>query len=145
MLLVVIVIGLILIVAALRNTQGVLFGALAQDIPPYVVWAAALLAVGVIGYVKPLKGISDALIVLILTVIIVNNYKAILAGVQGVATSGGGAASGSAPAADAGTAISNTSTGPLTQQQASGLEPVSSTLGSLMTGSAPSIDDGVPF
>jgi hypothetical protein len=117
MLLVALLIGAILVVAAFRNTQGVLFGALATDVPAYVIWAAALLAVGVVGYVKPLKNVSDALIVLILTVLIVNNYQAILAGVQAAAASNAGATPGAAPAADAGTSTTSadgqTATAPL--------------------------------
>jgi hypothetical protein len=90
MLLVAIIIGAILIVAALRNSQGTLFTALTTDIPSYVVWAAALVSVGAIGYIKPIKGVSDALIVLILTVLIVNNYKQILTGIEAVATPNAG-------------------------------------------------------
>lgn len=113
MLIVAILIGTILIVAALRNSQGTLFTALTADIPAYVIWAAALVAVGAIGYIKPLKNVSDALLVLILTVLIVNNYQAILTGIQSVAKSSGGVtpstASGSASAgvsASTGSALS---------------------------------------
>jgi len=82
MLIVALLIGVVLIVAAIRNSQAALFSALATDAPGYVVWAAALVGVGAIGYIPGLKGISRALLGLVLTVIIINNYKAIIAGFQ---------------------------------------------------------------
>lgn len=86
----VLVLAAILVVAAIRGTQGDLFTALGQDVPAFVVWGAAILAVGVLGYIKPLKPISQGLLVLLLVVLFMNNYKAILAGVTGAAQPGAG-------------------------------------------------------
>ena len=44
MILVALMIGILLVVAAIRNSQASLFSALATDVPQFVVWAAAILA-----------------------------------------------------------------------------------------------------
>lgn len=82
MILLALLIGVIIIVAAIRGTQGALFSALGEDVPPFVVWAAAIFALGVIGYIPGLKPVSRALIALVLVVIILKNYQAILSGFQ---------------------------------------------------------------
>ena len=86
MLLVALIIGVVLIVAAIRGTQGTLFSALMQDVPAYVVWAAAIVGLGAIGYVPGLKPASRALLVLIFVVIVLHNYQKIIAGFQSVVT-----------------------------------------------------------
>lgn len=80
MILVALVIGVVLIVAAIRNSQGALFSALGQDIPGFVVWAAAIVAVGALGFIPGLKPVSRGLLALVLIVIVLNNYQAILQG-----------------------------------------------------------------
>lgn len=75
-------IGIILIVSAVRNSQGALFAALEADVPKFVVWAAAILAVGAIGAVPGLKPVSRWLLALVIIVIIVNNYKQLVTGFQ---------------------------------------------------------------
>lgn len=80
MILIALLIGVILIVAAIRNSQGSLFSALATDVPGFVVWAAAIFAVGAIGFVPGLKPISRGLLALVLVVLILRNYQQILAG-----------------------------------------------------------------
>lgn len=79
-------IGVILLVAAIRNSQADLFTALGTDVPGFVVWGAALFAVGAIGYVPGLKPISRGLLALVLIVIILQNYQTILSGFQSVAS-----------------------------------------------------------
>lgn len=96
MVLVAILIGAILIVAAIRNTQGALFSALATDVPAFVVWAAAIIALGAIGYVPGLKPVSRGLLALVIIVIVLRQYQQIIAGFQG-AVSSGGASTGSTP------------------------------------------------
>lgn len=86
MILVALMIGVILIVAALRNSQGALFSALSTDVPEYVIWAAAILAIGAIGFIPGLKPVSRGLLALIVVVIVLNNYQAILAGFKSVAS-----------------------------------------------------------
>lgn len=80
MVLVVLIIGVILIVAAVRNSHGALFTALGTDVPEFVVWGAALLAVGAVGFVPGLKPVSRGLLALILIVLVLQNYKSILGG-----------------------------------------------------------------
>lgn len=82
MILIALLIGVLLMVAAIRGTQGSLFSALAADTPPFVIWAAAIFALGVIGYIPGLKPISRALIALVLVVIVLKNWKQILSGFQ---------------------------------------------------------------
>lgn len=80
MIIIALLIGVILIVAAIRNSQDALFKALATDVPEFVVWAAAIFAVGAIGFIPGLKPISRGLLALIIIVIVLHNYKNILAG-----------------------------------------------------------------
>ena len=86
MLLVALLIGAILIVVALRGTQNELFAALMEDVPAYVVWAAAIVAIGAIGVIPGLKPATRGFLILIFVVIILRNYKQILAGLQSVST-----------------------------------------------------------
>ena len=102
MIIVALLIGAILIVAAIRNSQGALFTALGTDAPGFIVWAAALFALGAIGFIPGLRPVSRGLLGLVLLVLILNNYQKILAGFQNAwqnPGAGGGAASTSAPAA----------------------------------------------
>lgn len=80
MILIVLFIGTILLVAALRNTYGALFSDLGQDVPKFITWAAAILALGAIGFVPGLKPISRGLMALVLLVIVFQNYSDILKG-----------------------------------------------------------------
>lgn len=82
MILVALIIGAILIVAAVRNSQGALFAALGQDVPAFVVWAAAIFAIGAIGFVPGLKPVSRGLLILVIVVLILRNYQQILTGFQ---------------------------------------------------------------
>lgn len=82
MTLIALLIGAIIVVAAIRNSQGTLFSALGQDVPAYVTWAAAIVAIGAIGFIPGLKPVSKALLALVLLVIILRNYQAIIAGFQ---------------------------------------------------------------
>lgn len=86
---VLLLIGLILIIAAVRGTHGTLFGALGQDVPAFFVWGAAIVAVASLGFVPGLRTISRGLLALILVVIVTRNYQAILSGFQnaGIAAS----------------------------------------------------------
>lgn len=75
-------IGIILIVSAVRNSQGALFTALETDVPKFVIWAAAILAVGAIGVIPGLKPVSRWLLALVIVVIVVNNYQRLVNGFQ---------------------------------------------------------------
>jgi Flp pilus assembly pilin Flp len=74
--------GIILIVAAVRNSQGALFSALGTDVPKFVIWGAAIIAVGMIGAIPGLKTPSRLLLGLVVTVLIVNNYQKLISGFQ---------------------------------------------------------------
>lgn len=86
MLLVALFIGVILIVAAIRNSQNALFSALVEDVPAYIVWGAAIVAVGAIGYIPGLKPASRAMLALIFVVIVLKNYDTIIKGFKSAAT-----------------------------------------------------------
>ncbi len=80
MILVLVFIGAILIVAAVRDTQGDLFVALGEDVPAYGTWAAAIIAIGLIGFIPGFKPVSRGLLALIIVVLVINNYKQIVDG-----------------------------------------------------------------
>ena len=82
MIIILLLIGVILIVSAVRNSQGALFTALGQDVPGFFVWAAALLALGAVGWIPGLKPISRGLLALVIVVLILRNYQNIIKGFQ---------------------------------------------------------------
>lgn len=103
------IIGVILIVAAVRNSQGALFKAIGQDAPSFLVWAAAILAIGAVGFIPGLKPVSRLLLALIVVVLFVNNYKQAVQGFQNAWTQPGNTSSGqSGNAAATGNAAAKT-------------------------------------
>lgn len=80
-----ILIGVILIVAALRDTQGELFSALLADVPAFGVWAAAIFALSLVGFVPGLKPVSRGLLALVILVIVLRNYQNIITSFKGLA------------------------------------------------------------
>jgi len=84
MTLILLIVGAVLVVAAIRNSQGALFSALQTDVPGFVVWAAAILALGALGFVPGLKPVSRGLLALVLVVIVLKNAKGVLADFQGL-------------------------------------------------------------
>jgi hypothetical protein len=119
MALIALLIGVVLIIVAVRNSQDDLFNALGQDVPKFVVWAAAIAAIGAIGYVPGLKPTSKLLLGLIILVIIINNYNQIANGFTmawtnpGPSGTTGAAASGSTPSSANGSGSPQASTGGL--------------------------------
>jgi len=107
-----------------------LFGALAQDVPAFMVWAAAVFAVGAIGWIPGLKPVSRGLLALVIVVLVLNNYQQIIDGL-------------SAPLGDASNATSGGSGGgdenPLASIFGSlgGLGSASDILGGLPSGDSP--------
>lgn len=135
-------IGAILIVAAVRNSQGALFDALYKDVPGYVVWAAAIFAIGAIGFIPGLKPVSRGLLALVIVVIVMNNYKKILAGFQD-AWQHPPAATPDAPASDgsaAGGGLNNLSLNNILSAQ--GGSSFASHLGDIQAGAATFQDAG---
>lgn len=80
MILLALFLGVVLIASAIRGNYADLFAALSQDVPGFVVWGAALFAVGVIGFIPGLKPVSRGLMALVIVVIVLNNYQKILDG-----------------------------------------------------------------
>lgn len=80
MIIVLILIAVVLIVAALRDTQGDLFAALKDDVPAFATWAAAIVALGALGFIPGFKTVSRGLLALVIVVIVINNYEKITAG-----------------------------------------------------------------
>lgn len=100
MILALLAIAIVLIVAAFRNTQGALFAALYQDVPDFVVWAAAIFAVGAIGFVPGLKPVSRGILALLILSIVLKNYQGIIAGFNNAWQHPPAAGPGTTPPAD---------------------------------------------
>lgn len=83
-----VLIATVLIVAAIRDTQGDLFSALMADVPAFGVWAAAIFALALIGFVPGLKPVSRGLLALVILVIVLRNYKNVLTSFQSLAGKG---------------------------------------------------------
>lgn len=84
MTLVLLFIGIIIVVAAFRNSQGALFTALYEDVPGYVTWAAAIFAIGAVGFIPGLRPVSRGILALVIVVIVLRNYQNIIKGFQDV-------------------------------------------------------------
>lgn len=74
------IIGVMLLVAGVRNTQSQLFSLVASDFSlgqgfskSYVAWMAAIFGIGAIGYYKPIRPISDAFLILVIIVLFLSN------------------------------------------------------------------------
>lgn len=98
--LILLLIAAVFIVSAFQNTQADLAAALEQDGPGYLKWAAALAAVGALGWVPGMQKPSRYLLALVLLVIFLRNYQAILQGFQAAAGGATPTASQPSPAAD---------------------------------------------
>jgi hypothetical protein len=92
MALVVVAIAVILIVTAIRDTYVQLGQALATDVPPFMIWAAAIIAIGALGYIPNFEKPSRLLMGLVIMVIILTNYSQIIAGFQAAPTATASAA-----------------------------------------------------
>lgn len=86
MIIILVLIAAVLIVAAIRDTQGDLFAALRNDVPAFGTWAGAIMLLGAIGFIPGARPVSRALIVLVFVVLFVNNYQAIIAGFGGASS-----------------------------------------------------------
>lgn len=96
MILLALLIGVILVTVAIKGNAGTLFTALGQDVPAFVLWGAAVVALGVIGFIPGLKPISRGLLALLIIVIILRDYQPIIAGFKGALTAGAPTASNTA-------------------------------------------------
>jgi hypothetical protein len=144
-------IGALLIIVAFQNTMGQLATELESDIPGFFIWMVAIAAILGLGYVPGLKTPSRWLLALVVLVIVLVNYKSILAGFTSFATTGSSAtaagaaatpanpstvfaAAGSPPAASD---VSGTATGPTTAagSSSSAIDPLTG-LPSVLTNAA---------
>jgi len=70
------ILGIIFIIAAVRNTQPSLFANLQADFTGannFFIWVIAIFAIGAIGYINGLRTLSNALLLLVVAVIILSN------------------------------------------------------------------------
>jgi hypothetical protein len=68
--------GVVFLVAAVRNTQGDLFALLKDDFSGpdnFFKFMLGIFAVGALGYVKPLRPLANAFMVLLVLVLFLNN------------------------------------------------------------------------
>lgn len=72
-------VGILLIVAGINNKIPELVGLLKEDFrptdgsEPFHVWIIAIAVTGALGYVKPLKGFSNAFLALIVIAMVLSN------------------------------------------------------------------------
>lgn len=67
------IIGIVLITASVRNMQAALIALLGGDFSGqgnFLYWVVAIIAIGAVGYVPKMKGVSDGLLVLILLALV---------------------------------------------------------------------------
>ena len=67
------IIGVVLIAAGVRNKQGDLYGLLAADFTGannFIYWVAAILLIGAVGYLPRMKPVSDGFLILVLLVLV---------------------------------------------------------------------------
>ena len=93
------VIGAILIIVGIRGNYGALATALETDVPPFMTWGAAMFGVVAIGWVPGMQHISRMLLALVLVVLVLTNYKQILASFSGLASAPSPAPAPATPAA----------------------------------------------
>jgi len=67
------IIGIVLVIVAIRGTEGDLFTLLTGDAAGWFKWAAAIVAVGALGYIPKLEAPSRVLLALVLIVIVLVN------------------------------------------------------------------------
>jgi hypothetical protein len=75
-----IIIGVVLVFAAVNNKLSTLVSLLSEDwapteqnIPSFAIWAFVMLCVGALGYAKPLRPLSTALMALVIVVLALSN------------------------------------------------------------------------
>lgn len=73
---VIIIFGIILFVTAIKGTTGKLGALLASDVfgaGGYIYWIIAVLVTGIVGYIKPLKPVSDAFLALLIIALVLGH------------------------------------------------------------------------
>lgn len=77
-----VLIGVVILVAALRNTHGDLGNALQADLPGFTKWALAISIIGGMGFVPGIQQPSRWLLALVLFVLVLKNYVTLMAGLS---------------------------------------------------------------
>jgi hypothetical protein len=95
---VLIIIGVILPITAIKNTQGNLATALETDVPASAKWVGAMAVVGSLGYVPGMAVVSRWLLGLVLVVIVLGNYAKLFAGLSDAFTATAAPAGATTPA-----------------------------------------------
>ena len=70
--------GILFFIVSIQGTQGSLFSLLKSEFVgsnSFVVWAAAFVIIGLLGYIKPIRPITHAFLVLMLLVLVLTNGK----------------------------------------------------------------------
>ena len=73
---VIVILGIVLVVTALRGTTAMLGKQIATDTVAaggFVWWFIAILIIGGLGYIKALRGLSDAFLALVIIALVVSN------------------------------------------------------------------------
>ena len=68
-----VIIGTALVVSAVLNNQAKLGQLLAADLPGFLPWAAAIILIGMIGFIPQARTLARSLLVLVLLVIVLAN------------------------------------------------------------------------
>lgn len=71
-----IIAGIVLTVAGVRNTQGTLFSLLKNDFTgnnSFIWWSVSIIAIGAVGYVQETRKLANAFLALVLIVLILAN------------------------------------------------------------------------
>lgn len=66
-------IGIALIVVGVQNTQQQFFSLLKNDVSGFVPWFVSITAIGALGYIKAIRPITDAFLVLLIVVLFLSN------------------------------------------------------------------------
>lgn len=111
-----IIIGALLLISAVRNTYGDLATALEADVPPYSKWALAIVATGSLGYIPGMREISRWLLALVIIVIVLRNYQAMLNGFTSLESLPAASTASATPAAT----VAASSGSPVTTAEISG-------------------------
>lgn len=100
------IIGIVLVIVAVRNTQSNFVQLLKGDFTGpanFIYWIVALVVIGSIGYVNKLKPVSDGLLLLVVLILLLTRgnpqsknggfFQKFTAALQGTTTGGGGGSS----------------------------------------------------
>jgi hypothetical protein len=112
-----VLVGAVLLISALRNTQGDLAAALEQDVPAFTKWGLALGVIAALGFVPGMERISRWLLALVIIVLVLNNYQQFLSGITSLDTAAAPAPSVPTPAS---AYLANPQAPTITQAQVSG-------------------------